>query len=236
MAFPFPYIAVIAGWMTAELGRQPWVVYGLMLTADASSPTVHAGTALFTLLGFCGLYSCSASSSCSCRPGDRPMGRPGPPAPLRRARRSPPMNAIWYGIAVLTLTAYVVLDGFDLGAGGLHRHVARTDAERRQVLAAIGPYWDANEVWLIASGGVLFVGFPRVLSAGVSGFYFAIFLLLWCLILRGISIEFRGHVSDPVCGAAWDFFFWLPSPAPAFLFRPRSAISSGGCRCPRTAV
>ena len=121
------------------------------------------------------------------------------------------MNATWYAIAVLTLTAYVVLDGFDLGAGGLHRHVARTDAERRQVLAAIGPYWDANEVWLIASGGVLFVGFPRVLSAGVSGFYFAIFLLLWCLILRGISIEFRGHVSDPVWGAAWDFFFWLSS-------------------------
>ncbi len=57
LSFPFPYIAVIAGWMTAELGRQPWVVHGLLRTADASSPTVHAGTALFTLLGFCGLYS-----------------------------------------------------------------------------------------------------------------------------------------------------------------------------------
>lgn len=121
------------------------------------------------------------------------------------------MNVIWYAIAVLALTAYVVLDGYDLGAGALHWHVARGDAERRQVLAAIGPYWDANEVWLIVSGGVLFVGFPRVLSAGVSGFYFAIFLLIWCLILRGISIEFRNHVSDPVWKTAWDFFFWLPS-------------------------
>jgi len=56
LSFPFPYIAVIAGWMTAELGRQPWIVYGLLRTADGTSPTVHAGTALFTLIGFCGLY------------------------------------------------------------------------------------------------------------------------------------------------------------------------------------
>jgi cytochrome d ubiquinol oxidase subunit I len=55
IAFPFPYIAVTAGWLTAELGRQPWVVYGLMRTADASSPSVHGGTALFTLIGFCGI-------------------------------------------------------------------------------------------------------------------------------------------------------------------------------------
>ena len=57
-------------------------------------------------------------------------------------------------------TAYVVLDGFDFGAGALHLFVARTDGERRQVLAAIGPFWDGNEVWLLAAGGVLFVGFP----------------------------------------------------------------------------
>jgi cytochrome bd ubiquinol oxidase subunit I len=56
MAFPFPYIATTAGWLTAELGRQPWVVYGLMRTKDAASPTVHAGTALFSLIGFAGLY------------------------------------------------------------------------------------------------------------------------------------------------------------------------------------
>ena len=56
LAFPFPYIATTAGWMTAELGRQPWLVYGLMRTADGASPTVHSGTALFTLIGFCGLY------------------------------------------------------------------------------------------------------------------------------------------------------------------------------------
>ena len=121
------------------------------------------------------------------------------------------MPEIWFAIAVFMLTAYVVLDGFDFGAGALHLFVARRDGERRQVLAAIGPFWDGNEVWLLAAGGALFVGFPRVLSSGVSGFYFAIFLVLWCLILRGVSIEFRSHVHDPVWRASWDFFFWLPS-------------------------
>lgn len=121
------------------------------------------------------------------------------------------MPEIWYAITVFMLTAYVVLDGFDFGAGALHLFVARDDRERRQVLAAIGPYWDGNEVWLLAAGGALFVGFPRVLSGGISGFYFAIFLVLWCLVLRGISIEFRSHVRDGVWRRSWDFFFWAAS-------------------------
>ncbi len=121
------------------------------------------------------------------------------------------MHEIWYAIAVFMLTVYVVLDGYDFGAGALHLFVARTDTERRQVLAAIGPFWDGNEVWLVAAGGALFVGFPRVLSSGISGFYFAIFLVLWSLILRGISLEFRSHVSDPVWRQSWDFFFFVAS-------------------------
>jgi cytochrome bd ubiquinol oxidase subunit II len=114
------------------------------------------------------------------------------------------MVELWYGVVALMLTLYVVMDGFDLGAGALHLFVARTNEERRQVLAAIGPYWDGNEVWLLATGGALFVAFPPVLAAGLSGFYFAIFLVLWCLILRGISIEFRSHVADPIWRALWD--------------------------------
>jgi cytochrome bd ubiquinol oxidase subunit II len=121
------------------------------------------------------------------------------------------MVETWYGVVVLLLTGYVVLDGFDFGAGVLHLFVARTDGERRQVLSAIGPYWHGNEVWLLAAGGALFVAFPRVLSSGVSGFYFAIFLVLWCLILRGIALKFRSHVEDPVWARSWDFFFAVPS-------------------------
>jgi cytochrome d ubiquinol oxidase subunit II len=117
------------------------------------------------------------------------------------------MVELWFGIVAVMLTMYVVMDGFDLGAGVLHLLVARNDGERRQVLAAIGPYWDANEVWLLATGGALFVAFPRVLASGLSGFYFAIFLVLWCLILRGISIEFRSHVTSPLWRALWDASF-----------------------------
>ena len=91
-------------------------------------------------------------------------------------------------------------------------------AERRQVLAAIGPFWDGNEVWLLATGGVLFVAFPSVLASGLSGFYFAIILVLWMLILRGISIEFRSHVEHPLWRAAWDFIFAAASPCCRCLF------------------
>jgi cytochrome d ubiquinol oxidase subunit II len=80
------------------------------------------------------------------------------------------MVELWFAIAAAMLTAYVVLDGFDFGAGALHLIVARTSAERRRVLGAIGPFWDGNEVWLLAAGGTLFVAFPKVLAAGLSGF------------------------------------------------------------------
>jgi cytochrome d ubiquinol oxidase subunit II len=114
---------------------------------------------------------------------------------------------IWYAIVVMLLAGYALLDGFDFGAGAVSPLVARTDAERRQVLAAIGPFWDGNEVWLLAAGGALFVAFPNVLSVGASGFYFAIFLVLWCLIGRGIAIEFRSHVEDRLWRSAFDFVF-----------------------------
>jgi cytochrome d ubiquinol oxidase subunit II len=125
---------------------------------------------------------------------------------------------LWFGIAAVTLATYVVMDGFDFGAGALHLFVARNDTERRQVLAAIGPFWDGNEVFLLTAGGVLFVAFPKVLAAGLSGFYFAIFLVLWTLILRGIAIEFRSHNEDALWRAAWDFVFGVASTLLPVLF------------------
>ena len=86
------------------------------------------------------------------------------------------------------------------------------------MLGAIGPYWDGNEVWLLASGGALFVAFPKALASGLSGFYFAIFLVLWALILRGISIEFRSHVEASLWRGFWDVVFSLASAALAILF------------------
>jgi cytochrome d ubiquinol oxidase subunit II len=128
------------------------------------------------------------------------------------------MVETWYAIVTLLFVAYVVLDGFDFGAGMLSPFVARTDAERRQVLAAIGPFWDGNEVWLLAAGGALFVAFPGALASGISGFYFAIFLVLWCLIGRGLAIELRAHVDDPLWRAAWDFVLPVTSALLALFF------------------
>ena len=99
------------------------------------------------------------------------------------------MAELWFALLGLMLVAYVVLDGFDFGAGILHLFVAKTDAERRAVFAAIGPFWDGNEVWLIAAGGVLFVAFPELLTTAFPAFYLALHLVLWCFALRGVAIE-----------------------------------------------
>ena len=121
------------------------------------------------------------------------------------------MIELWFAIVAVMLTTYIVMDGFDFGAGVLHLFVAKSERERRQVLAAIGPFWDGNEVWLLATGGVLFAVFPPVLAVGLSGFYFAIFLVLWVLILRGIAIEYRSHVEHPLWRSAWDVVFAVAS-------------------------
>jgi len=117
------------------------------------------------------------------------------------------MVELWFWIVSVAVALYAVLDGFDFGAGVLHLFVARTDGERRQVLGAIGPFWDGNEVWLLAGGGLLFLAFPRVLAAGFSGFYLAMFLVVWTLILRGIALEFRSHVAMDLWRSFWDAVF-----------------------------
>src|ERR1700691_2042697 len=114
------------------------------------------------------------------------------------------MEIFWFGVVSAMLAVYVVLDGFDFGAGIIQRLVARTDEERGTVLAAIGPFWDGNEVWLIAGGGVLFCAFPRAYAAAFSGFYLPFMIVLWLLILRGIGIEFRSHMESPLWRQFWD--------------------------------
>src|SRR3954469_20203072 len=100
------------------------------------------------------------------------------------------METTWFVIVSLMMATYVVLDGFDFGAGILHLFVAKNDTERRSVISAIGPLWDGNEVWLLAGGGILFFSFPKAYSAGFSGFYLPLMMVLWLLIGRGIAIEF----------------------------------------------
>jgi cytochrome d ubiquinol oxidase subunit II len=121
------------------------------------------------------------------------------------------MATLWFYIVAVMIAVYVVLDGFDLGAGVLHLFVARNDTERRTVLQSIGPVWDGNEVWLLAAGGALVLAFPRLYASAFSGFYLPLMMVLWLLILRAISIEFRSHLDSPVWRPFWDVVFSLAS-------------------------
>jgi cytochrome bd ubiquinol oxidase subunit II len=121
------------------------------------------------------------------------------------------MQSVWYGLVALMLTAYVILDGFDLGAGALHLIVARTDEERRILLRAIGPVWDGNEVWLVAAGGTLFYAFPLLYASSFSGFYLPLNMVLWLMIFRAIGIEFRMHLANVVWRDFFDGVFSLAS-------------------------
>jgi cytochrome bd ubiquinol oxidase subunit II len=121
------------------------------------------------------------------------------------------MATVWFCLVALMIAVYVMLDGFDLGAGAIHLLVAKNDDERRQVLASIGPVWDGNEVWLLAAGGTLYFAFPALYASGFSGFYLPLMIVLWLLILRGCSIEFRNHVKSAVWDPLWDFLFWASS-------------------------
>jgi cytochrome bd ubiquinol oxidase subunit II len=113
------------------------------------------------------------------------------------------MASLWFWIVAAMIVAYVVLDGFDLGAGAIYLVAAKTNDERRRVLRAIGPVWDGNEVWLLAAGGTLYFAFPQLYASSFSGFYLPLMIVLWLLILRGIGIEFRAHIDHPL----WQDFF-----------------------------
>src|SRR5579885_3703372 len=121
------------------------------------------------------------------------------------------MNITWFWVLGAMLTAYAVLDGYDLGVGAVSLWIAKGDDQRRMALNAIGPVWNGNEVWLLAAGGMMVVSFPRVYAAGFSGFYLALMVVLWLLILRGVSIEFRSQVDHELWRAFWDVGFCVGS-------------------------
>ena len=121
------------------------------------------------------------------------------------------MGFIWFWLVAVMIVGYVVLDGFDLGVGVLHLFLVRNEAERRTTLASIGPVWDGNEVWLLAGGGTLYFAFPLLYASAFSGFYLPLMIVLWLLILRGISVELRNHVEVGVWRALLDGLFGLSS-------------------------
>ena len=121
------------------------------------------------------------------------------------------MGALWFWIVAVMIVAYVVLDGFDIGVGILSPILARTEDDRRVLFRSIGPVWDGNEVWLLAGGGTLYFAFPLLYASAFSGFYLPLMIVLWLLIGRGVSIELRMHIDNPIWRSFFDGVFFVSS-------------------------
>ena len=224
LAFPFPFIANTAGWMTTELGRQPWLIYGLFRTRDGYSDIVSSGDVLFTLIGLTGLYFVLGLLYLylvgrEILHGPDPGGSV-PPPPLDREPviAGGHMVEVWFVLLCVTLVVFAVLDGWNIGAGALHLIAGKTASERREIIAAIGPHWSWHEVWLLAAGGTFLLAFPSVMATSFAGFYLALWFVLWSFILRGVSIEVGGHLQDRLWQSWWDFVFAVSSVLLAVLF------------------
>lgn len=133
------------------------------------------------------------------------------------------LQILWYLLIALLIIGYYVLDGFDLGAGVLSPFIAKTEPEKKAVVESLGPVWDGNEVWLLTAGGALFAAFAPAYATTFSGFYLAILLVLFGLIVRAVSLEFRSN--DEAWRKLWDALFFLGSLVPALLF----GVALGNC-------
>src|ERR1700722_12823814 len=127
------------------------------------------------------------------------------------------METLWFIIVAVMVAAYAVLDGFDLGAGAIYLAATNND-DRRKILRAIGPVWDGNEVWLLAAGGTLYFAFPLLYASSFSGFYLPLMMVLWLLMLRGVGIELRAHLENPVWVGFFDIVFSVSSILLAIFF------------------
>lgn len=128
------------------------------------------------------------------------------------------MELFWYIVLMSMLGIYIVLDGYDFGAGIIHLFFAKKEKDKKAITNAIGPFWDANEVWLIASGGVLFFAFPTLYASSFSGFYLPLMMILWLLIFRAIGLELRGQIHNSLWETVWDKAFGIASLLLALFF------------------
>ena len=128
------------------------------------------------------------------------------------------MQSTWFFLWGLLWALFFVTDGFDFGIGSLYPFLGKTETDKRTMINAMGPLWDGNQVWLITAGGVTFAAFPKVYAVMFSSLYSALMLILFALIIRGVSFEFRGKIDDPRWRKIWDICIFIGSVAPAVLF------------------
>lgn len=128
------------------------------------------------------------------------------------------MELFWYIVLMTMLAVYSILDGYDFGSGIIHLFLAKTEKDKKAITNAIGPFWDANEVWIIAAGGVLFFAFPTLYASSFSGFYLPLIMILWLLVFRAIGLELRGQLHNPMWQTIWDKAFGIASLLLALFF------------------
>jgi cytochrome d ubiquinol oxidase subunit II len=128
------------------------------------------------------------------------------------------LQILWFILIGILLTGFFFLEGFDYGVGILLPFLGKNDTERRMIINAIGPFWDGNEVWLIAAGGAMFAAFPGWYATLFSGFYPEVFLVLFALILRGAAFEFRSQRDSLRWRAFWDWIIFVGSVLPGFFW------------------
>ncbi|SPF51489.1 Cytochrome d oxidase cyd, subunit II [Syntrophobacter sp. SbD1] len=128
------------------------------------------------------------------------------------------LETIWFALWGILWAVYFVLDGFDLGIGTLAPFLTKNEGEKRSVYNSMGPYWNGNEVWLITAGGVTFAAFPKTYAVMFSSLYSALLLILFCLIVRGVAMEFRSKFSSTGWKRFWDTLLWVGNFGPALLF------------------
>src|SRR5262249_25204207 len=223
---PLGFIAVLAGWTTTELGRQPWTVYGLLRTADSTSPSLVGRAPL--LAGLHGGLSdhlpvrgphraaTGAQGPGGCardRRADRERAAECADQHRARAGRQDAMNAlnfvpVWTLILGAGIFFYVLLDGFDLGVGMLYNFMPDTRS-RNLVMNAIAPVWDGNETWLVMGGVALLAAFPLAFAILIPALYFPILVMLLALVFRGVAFEFR--FRDAEHKTFWDHGFFYGS-------------------------
>ncbi len=241
LASPLGFIATIAGWVVTEAGRQPYVVYGMVRTADAASHLAAAsvGTTLslfvvayiVLMAGF--LWFLIQTIIRGPEPPavtDAPKGSAG-----GRIRATPEFlerSAVMLAYSIFAIIAvavllYVLMDGWDLGVGVLFL-VATSDAERDEMMESIVPFWDGNETWLVFAGVTLFGAFPVVYASALQYLYLPVMVMLFALVFRGISFEFRGRVTGSKVFCNW--IFSLSSIVVGFTQGTCSANSFRVCR------
>src|SRR5512135_1075929 len=128
------------------------------------------------------------------------------------------LNILWFILIAVLVGGFFLLEGFDYGVGILLPFLGKDDEERRSIINSIGPFWDANEVWLLTAGGAIFAAFPNWYATMFSGFYLALVVLLLALIVRGVAFEFRSKDERPAWRATWDWLIFAGSFIPALLW------------------